>query len=127
VTEPPSTEELLASGTYGPDDWDPLFDRLDRGDFYDREGRSITMRQWGILHSNVAYVRVAEDKIGPYWISTVWLGVNHGIFGPPLIFETMVFGGGESHDCVRYSSLERAQTGHRTKVSEVRLFAELEQ
>ena len=37
--------------------------------------------------------RVAEDRIGEYYISTIFLGVDHNFFevGPPLVFETMVF------------------------------------
>ena len=127
MTDPPTTEELLARGSYGPDDWDEVFDRLDRGDFYDKEGRSITMRQWGILHNCMKYVRVAETMIDPYWVSTVWLGVNHGLGEPPLIYETMVFGGGESHDCRRYSTLDQALDGHARTVEEVRLIESIEQ
>ena len=35
--------------------------------------------------------RVAENQISGWWISTVFLGINHGFLGPPLWFETMVF------------------------------------
>ena len=37
--------------------------------------------------------RVRSTYIGPYWISTVFLGLNHRFFGdgPPILFETMVF------------------------------------
>lgn len=131
MTDPPTTEELLARGSYGPDDGDEVFDRLDLGDFYDKEGRPITMRQWGILHNCMKYLRIAETTIGPYWISTVWIGVNHGIFGPPpLIFETMVFNrdSGESDlDCRRYSTLDQALDGHARMVEEVRLIESIEQ
>lgn len=37
--------------------------------------------------------RVAIDKIGPFIVSTVFLGIdhNHTDEGPPLLFETMIF------------------------------------
>lgn len=37
--------------------------------------------------------RVAEDTIGHFWISTVFVPINHrfGSEGPPIVFETMVF------------------------------------
>lgn len=43
--------------------------------------------------------RVAEDFIGPYRVSTVFLGLDYGFGakGPPLIFETMVFSKDEEH------------------------------
>jgi hypothetical protein len=35
---------------------------------------------------------VKQEDIGPYWISTVFLGLDHNylIEGPPLVFETMI-------------------------------------
>ena len=40
--------------------------------------------------------RVARDTVGGMDISTVFLGLNHQYIpgGRPLVFETMVFGGG---------------------------------
>src|SRR5262249_41846496 len=46
-------------------------------------------------HSDMEYRRVAHDDLpdGSY-LSTVWLGLDHGHgLGPPLIFETMRFQG----------------------------------
>lgn len=36
---------------------------------------------------------VAKTTVGKYWISTVFLGVNHNfsLYGPPVLWETMVF------------------------------------
>ena len=43
--------------------------------------------------------RVAEDILGEYRVSTIFMGLDHrfGESGPPLLFETMVFSG-NSHD-----------------------------
>lgn len=37
--------------------------------------------------------RVAEEIVGDYWISTVFMPMDHrfGPEGPPIVFETMVF------------------------------------
>jgi hypothetical protein len=127
MKNPPTTEEILAAPS--PLDRGPiseLWDAFD-GAHYDREGRQISFREWGKLHAVREYIRVAEDTIGPYWVSTVWIGLNYRFgIGPPLIFESMVFKGDESDlDCVRYSTLEQALEGHARMVEEVRLFAEL--
>jgi len=67
------------------------------GGYYDRSGNAISFRDWARLrayaHKNEdKYIRVAADEVDDYWISTVWLGMDHSYGrGPPLIFETMVF------------------------------------
>lgn len=46
-------------------------------------------------------------------VSTVFLGIDHNWGdGPPLIFETMVFGGPMDENQVRYSTYEEALRGH---------------
>lgn len=126
----PTTEEILAR----PDPLDaipsddPIWDEK-RGMHYDKEGREITLREWGKLHQHVEYLRIADEHIGPYWVSTVWIGLNHcwNPDLPPLIFESMVFKGDYSDlDCIRYSTLEQALEGHARMVEEVRLFAALD-
>jgi len=54
-------------------------------------------------------------------ISTVFLGLDHSFGnGPPLLFETMVFGWpeGEEH-CTRYSTWEEAIEGHDSLVEKL--------
>ena len=64
--------------------------------YFDRASRPIQLLEWAHLMEDAAYKRVADTTIEhgshEYWISTVWLGLNHR-YGPgaPLIFETMVF------------------------------------
>jgi hypothetical protein len=57
-------------------------------------------------------------------VSTVCLGMDHrfGDAGPPLLFETMVFGiSMEDSDMVwRYSSYDDAETGHKATVRRVK-------
>ena len=57
------------------------------------------------------------------WVSTVFLGLDHRFHGkgPPVVFETMVFGGPEKldGDMWRYSSWDDAQAGHDAAVRKV--------
>lgn len=86
--------------------------------FYDKEGKPISMREFAILHADMEYRVVKQETIGPYWISTVWLGIDHA-FGdsPPIIFETMVFAPDEDAlgpDIMgdRYHTEDEAKQGH---------------
>lgn len=53
-------------------------------------------------------------------VSTVFLGINRFMSGPPLVFETMVFGGPLDEYQWRYSSWDDAETGHKTAVRKAR-------
>lgn len=59
--------------------------------------------------------RVARDVLadGAVEISTVFIGLDHQWGdGPPLIFETMIFGGSENYSMDRYSTWDEAEAGH---------------
>lgn len=65
--------------------------------------------------------RVDQTYVGYVWVSTVFLGLDHNYGdGPPLIFETMVFGGPLNEEMVRYSTLGDAKKGHFEMVDRVR-------
>ena len=100
--------------------------------YFNRKGERITQAEWIAAvgderrHDFETYRRVAETDIGPYWVSTVWLGLDHNFSskGPPLIFETMVFPGesdplGIGEDCWRYSTEAAAHRGHDERVHEI--------
>ena len=56
---------------------------------------------------------VAQDNIGKTKVSTVFIGLNHRFGdGPPLIFETMIFGGEHDEYQERYSTWAQAEAGH---------------
>jgi len=87
--------------------------------WYDRQGRPLTLAQAAPLLEDADYQRVASDVLPDgRWISTVWLGLDHGSFrisDPPLIFETMVFESQTKlHEmrCARYSTEAEALRGH---------------
>ena len=83
---------------------------------------------------------VERTQVGVWEVSTIFLGLNHsfGDGGPPLLFETMVFGGEVTRTLVldgetrtftgrhsedgpfRYSTWEAAMAGHRRVVQQVR-------
>ena len=57
--------------------------------------------------------RVARYEVNNFTISTVFLGIDHRFGeGPPLLFETMVFGGPLDQEMDRYSTWNEAEVGH---------------
>jgi len=86
--------------------------------YYDRQGRPVHDRAaQRELRKNK---RVAETTIDDSWVSTVHLGLDHGYGdGPPVIFETMVFGGPLSDECEWYCTEAEALTGHAAMVVRV--------
>lgn len=92
--------------------------------YYDLYGMPISMQRWSQLHGEYKHVgsTVVRREGQSWWVSTVWLGLDHGFgSGPPVIFETMTFGADGSADvCARYSTLRQAQHGHREVVRELR-------
>lgn len=60
--------------------------------------------------------RVGDDTVaGDVRVSTVFLGLDHQFDddGPPLLFETMIFGGKHDGYQERYSTWEEAEAGHK--------------
>jgi hypothetical protein len=87
-------DEPLPRRKPGDEGYNQFWDEVGLPWLLDRQGNPISMRQFGELHASEDYVRVAADHLddGQLWVSTVWLGLDHGFgSGPPLTFETMVF------------------------------------
>ena len=64
---------------------------------------------------------VAKDTVGDSDVGTVFLGLDHSFGeGPPLLFETMVFGGSLSDAMDRYSTWDEAVSGHNAMVCRLR-------
>lgn len=115
-------------------------------DWFDRQGNPMTFEDYLERMSPLTeqqrmdYKRVAQTQVGPYWISTVWLGLDHGFDGKKrIIFETMVFDRPEDDnwvalnkvmdpsysefaeiECQRYSTEEEALAGHAEIVEKYR-------
>jgi len=80
---------------------------------------------------------IKQETVGRYWVSTVFLPINHGFKGltRDLWFETMIFDNESTHEIEldgqmetfrddvyqeRYSTLEEARRGHAVAVEHAR-------
>lgn len=90
--------------------------------YYDRAGNPVDLVSWSRTFGDVDSRRVDRTTVGEdVSVSTVHLGLDHNWGdGPPLIFETMVFGGEHDQWCDRYSTEEQAQQGHDAVVAWLR-------
>ena len=80
--------------------------------------------EWGTWFQDFDNRRVAQTKLGPVEVSTVFLGLDHRWLGggPPLLFETMVFGGADEV-CLRCSTWAEAEAQHAEVVASLDLSA----
>jgi hypothetical protein len=78
---------------------------------------------WGDWYEK-ADRHVADDRLGPACVSTVFLGVDHDFSGegPPVLYETLVFWEGHPLDETmrRYASRAGALRGHAAVLALVR-------
>src|SRR5262245_52935340 len=86
------------------------------------------LHEWGVWFGTPGNRIVRQDELGPFFISTVFLGLDHNWSGRgmPLLFETMVFGvdlswsaaegwrwgRGDECYCRRYRTWNEALAGH---------------
>ena len=64
---------------------------------------------------------VAKEYVGEILVSTVLLGIDYSYnSGPPIIFETCVFGGELDSYLERYHTKEKALEGHKAIVERVK-------
>lgn len=90
-------------------------------DYYDRNGQPISMDQWARSFRSDDRQVESTKLDGDAHVSTVYLGLNHNFgAGPPLIFETLVFGGPLDGEMDRYTTEADARTGHYAMVQRVR-------
>lgn len=90
--------------------------------WYRLEGRTVVLDPTHRLQP-IAERRIARTQITPeVHVSTVFLGLDHGYGndGPPILFETMVFGGPLDQQGDRYATVEAAEAGHERWVNRVR-------
>jgi hypothetical protein len=91
--------------------------------WYNRDGEIIDTLAANRLLGDPDYKRVAlteitsaSDSSVHHRVSTVWLGLDHShTGGAPIIFETMVFEGGDTAQeewARRYSTEAEAEAGH---------------
>lgn len=67
----------------------------------------------------IAFTRVTDSAGTRVEVSTVFLGIDHSfcVGGPPILFETMVFGGLYTDYQTRYHTYDEAVLGHETAVA----------
>jgi hypothetical protein len=64
---------------------------------------------------------VARDSVGDSTVSTVFLALDHSFGeGPPLLYETLVFGGPMAEEMERYSTRQEAEAGHKEMLAKVK-------
>lgn len=87
--------------------------------YYDVDGNPLEMLEWAAKFEGRGDPtdhswKIGFDEEGDVSVSTVWLGLDHQYGdGPPLIFETMIFGGEHDQYQERYSTKEEAIAGHK--------------
>jgi hypothetical protein len=90
--------------------------------YFDRQGNPVEFDEWTALYEN-GIPQVALAEVGDVNVVTYWLGIDMSfgiIDGPPLIFETTVFGGPLDQQQWRYTTEEAALAGHDEVVKAVR-------
>lgn len=95
--------------------------------YYDPKGNELTTEEWvelfgkRLIDSSDWWI-VGKDSIDNITISTVWLGLDYQFAdeGPPLIFESMIFGGDDDGETLRYSTWQEAERGHKELVEKIR-------
>ena len=64
---------------------------------------------------------VKETEIGDVDVSTVFMGLDHNSnSSPPMLFQTMVFGGVLEGQTQQYSTWDEAEKGHEQFVEKVK-------
>jgi hypothetical protein len=99
-------------------------------DAHDQPQPCEDLLEWAQWMEQAATTRqrmVAQDKDeGPdgqdITVSTVFLGLDHNytLHGPPVLWETLVFGGPMDGEMDRYESREAALAGHQAMCLKVR-------
>ena len=109
---------------------------INRDRYFDWDTRPI--HYWEFNFKKIYFpIHVAEDIIGNYRISTVWLGIDHSFYktAHPVIFETMIFPIDDSVAMIeelkgyqeRYSYLRQSEIGHRYACDVVEALLKVEQ
>src|SRR4051812_23508465 len=77
-----------------------------------RTPKKASLEEWARWFES-ADRHVCQDTVGGVRVSTVFLGIDHNFGdGPPLIFETMIFGGPHNEHQTRASTWDEAEAQH---------------
>lgn len=88
----------------------------------EHQAAKVDLHVWAHWFENDANRRVAYTEINSeVTVSTVFLGLDHNFGGgPPVLFETMIFGGPKDEEMWRYSTWDDAITNHEMIVKKMR-------
>lgn len=89
--------------------------------FYTRDGEPTDLDGFcRIVESGETVVE--QTEIGTQvMVATMFLGIDHSLgTPPPILFETMIFGGPHSYEHTRYPTEAEAREGHARVVAAVR-------
>lgn len=86
------------------------------------EIEECTLNEWGRFLETPQKI-VKQEDVGEYWVSTVFLGIDHNFGRPyhdkPILFETMIFQGKETGNdrwTQRYCTYQEALESHNAIV-----------
>lgn len=118
----------LSKSKFAMDELDEKMENKSSFKHYNIDGIPMSTWEWSGYISDLDYKIIKQDRFGPFFVSTVWLGLDHGFNWEnnpeykPLIFETMIFDDEENfkekkthelHDFQeRYSTKQQAIDGH---------------
>lgn len=85
--------------------------------YYTLKGREVvecTREDWAAMFEDWATRQIGRTERDGITVSTVFLGLDHGFGagGPPLVFETMIFGGPHDQDQERCCTYDEAEAMH---------------
>ena len=91
--------------------------------YYNLKSEECSRIEWDSIFYNNKKKFIKQEMAGDYYISTVFLGIEH-LHGDGIlnIFETMVFDSyengetGEEVDLIRYDTIKEAREGHKKMV-----------
>lgn len=86
-----------------------------------KEVIEATREDFGKVMGDPSERIVAQDSYdGGWFLSTVFLGLNHGFFGGDQWFETMLFNpNGDAEEQDRYATWKEAEAGHKKRAAEL--------
>lgn len=96
----------MSAGMYVLDGKTPVFepDLYKWGEWFETANRQVE-------------VNIIDDVT----LSTVFLGLDHSwSAGPPVLFETMIFGGERDQETHRYCTWDEAEAGHKQILEELK-------
>lgn len=71
----------------------------------------------------IGTVKIDGQNVGQVRVSTIFLGLDHSFGnGPPLLFETMIFGGPLDQEQERCSTWEEAEKQHERMIGKLEGF-----